>query len=103
MSAVERTFYRWVSDAELQDIRNVGELRAGPNSYFRGKLLTNSFENAVQWGKVFGEHPDAGAVITVTVTTEMEELFEYLGDNIDNIGPAWMAPFEALSGAQINE
>lgn len=99
----ETTFYRWVSRAELEDIRDSDCLRPGPNSYSTGKLVTNSPEHAMGWGKAFDEYPNSGSVIAITVSEEMVAEFTYIGDNIDNIGPAWLAPLDALKGATIDE
>lgn len=99
------TFYRWVSDEELEDFRECGELRPDPghSSYEFGKPVFYSVENAREFGRMFGEYPDRGSVIEIEVDAELVDDLEPFNRKQDGIGPAWMLTFDVLEFAEISE
>lgn len=95
----KKTFYRWIDEQELADLRTVGRLRAGPGS-MEGKYLTDSIAHAAIWGSKF---PGSGVIVRVTVSREVADGIWYAGDNLDGIGPAWFATIEELQDAVVEE
>jgi hypothetical protein len=101
-----QVFYRAVSRAELEDWRECGFLRPGPNS-FEDKYLTSSVDLALAWWRIFESKgwygtDDGGAVLRIEVSTAIVEGFNYRGDKYDTVGPAWLAKTPSLSDARIS-
>ena len=97
-----RTFFRYVSLAELEDLRNVGQFRAGPNGA-EGKWFTNSSMLAKEWGDrlaAFEEFDNPGCVISFEVPEEDANSFHHYQE-LDGIGPAWFATFDQLSNVKV--
>lgn len=97
------TFYRWVSTAEWEDIEEYGQLRPNPDGsgYRKGKLVTDSPQHAVRWGdEFFGEYPDDGTVIEVTIESAYVQSADYIQDPY---GPAYFIPEEHLSEAEVDQ
>lgn len=100
-----RKFYRAVSQAELEDWRESGLLRAGGNS-LEGKYLTDSLEHALDWWRLFEARvwygtEDGGAVLQVEVPSDVADEFDDMGDMHDGIGPAWYAQESSLEQATV--
>lgn len=100
-SATEDLFYRWVSVAEWRNLLQAGEFRVAPSgdSYEHGKLVTDSPDCAREWGKKFGDWPESGLVIEVSVSGWSHR--DPFQTDVDRIGPAWLLTFDELEGARI--
>lgn len=100
-----QTLYRWVSSAELEDFRNCGELRPNPDGsgYRNGKLVTNRAGYAIEWGEMFGEYPDEGAVLEIVLEIHEGDRVEPFNEMVDGIGPAYHLTLDDLEGADVHE
>ncbi len=91
-------YYRGVSLEEAEQIDKTSTLAFvfgyGPEN---GKYLTNTKENADEWGQKLNKQ--GHRIAEILVPQGDAEKFKFLGSNWDFIGPAWFAQKENLKNA----
>jgi hypothetical protein len=92
--------YRAVSLVELEDLRRVARLRAGPSSC-EGKHFACTVDAATEWGKAL-HGPKGYAILGVSFDDDVAATL-FAWDSLDGIGPARFATIEQLEGVRAVE